>query len=203
MHHNILNNPFVRLLDVHIPPGDTTQFHVHETASVFIILQSVRTGSQVIQEENHSDSPILHYGNIWFEGFYVKSRIHRVWNSDTSEFHVMDIELPNRNYRKIDPPFQNSLIRFLFEEKPVRVSRMKLPGGSVIDLPLRKADILIIQLSDSAGQSNISVLGYKSLDGNRVVLLKKGDYGYIQSGNRFYVRNEGDQNAEFAILELK
>ena len=97
-HHKILENDHLRLLDVHIPPGDTSMIHLHATPSVFVVLNNVKTGSQVISEEDHSKSPIPHFGNIWFEGFYEKSRIHRVWNSDSSEFHVMDIELTNKNY---------------------------------------------------------------------------------------------------------
>ena len=73
------------LLDVHIPPGDTSQFHIHATPSVFLVLAAVKTGSQVIQEEDHVEISIPDYGNIWFEGFYRLPRIHRVWNSDTIE----------------------------------------------------------------------------------------------------------------------
>ena len=104
MHHLILDNDHVRILDVHILPGDTSQFHIHQTPSVFLVLSNAKTGSQVIQEENHTATLFSHDGNIWFEGFYRMPRIHRVWNSDTTEFHVMDVELPNNNYVAIDSP---------------------------------------------------------------------------------------------------
>jgi hypothetical protein len=193
LHHDVLDNAYVRLLDVHIPPGDTTQIHIHATPSVFIILTHVKTGSQVIQEENHSKSPIPHYGNISFEGFYMLPRIHRVWNSDTAEFHVMDIELPNKNYITIDSPIRQEAFTFLFEEKPVRAYRLNLGPHLEISVKPRKAEILLIQISDSAN----------SVYANKKSFLKKGDFLYIPSGHSIELKNRGAGKSEFAFFELK
>src|ERR1700676_647048 len=76
-HHNIFENDHVRILDVHIPPGDTTQIHIHAAPSVFLILtNSVKVGSQVISEEKKARLNPTDYENIWFEGFYKQPRIH-------------------------------------------------------------------------------------------------------------------------------
>lgn len=91
MHHKVFENDWVRILDVHVPPGDTSLFHMHSTPSVFLILSKTKTGSEVLVEPAKIS---LSDGNIWFEGFYEKPRIHRVWNEDTVEFHVIDMELP-------------------------------------------------------------------------------------------------------------
>lgn len=195
MHHNLLDNGHVRLLDVHIGPGDTTQFHIHATPSVFVILTNIKTGSQVIQEEDHRKSPITHYGNIYFEGFYQLPRIHRVWNSSTSDFNVMDIELPNKNYITIDPPIQLSTgaFSFLFEEKPVRAYRLNLVPGMQISLSPRKADILMIQLTDSDAL----------VSANEKLFHKKGDFIYIPYGKPIGIKSDGKENASFAFFELK
>ena len=192
-HHKVLENDHVRLLDVHIPAGDTSLFHIHATPSVFVILNNVKTGSQVVSEEDHSNSPIPHFGNIWFEGFYLKPRIHRVWNSDQSEFHVMDIELVNKNYLTIDPPIQLKYFTFLFEEKPVRASRLNLPAGANFSLAARKADILMILLTDSA----------RSTDVNKTAFYKKGDFLYLSSGTTLLFKNGSQANAAFAFFEIK
>jgi|SRR5450432_792284 hypothetical protein len=192
-HHNIFENGHVRILDVHIPPGDTSQIHIHATASIFLILNDVKTGSQVISEEDHSNSPIPDYGNIWFEGFYIKPRIHRVWNSDTSEFHVMDIELPNKNFINIDPPIQQESFTFLFDEKPVRAYRLNLRPAAKIAVMASKADILMILLTDST----------ESIHASEKSFHKKGDFLYISAGNSFEINNGGMVKAEFAFFELK
>jgi hypothetical protein len=192
-HHKVLENNHVRLLDVHIPPGDTSLFHIHATPSLFVILNNVKTGSQVISEEDHSNSPIPHFGNIWFEGFYEKPRIHRVWNSDQSEFHVMDIELVNKHYVTPDPPIQQAYFTFLFEEKPVRAYRVDLKPAANLSLTGRAADILMILLTDSVSAVFVNKKGFR----------KKGDYLYISSGTSLLIENGGEVNAAFAFFELK
>jgi hypothetical protein len=183
----------VRLLDVHLPPGDTSMIHIHATPSVFVILNDVKTGSQVISEEDHSKSPIPHFGNIWFEGFYEKPRIHRVWNSDSSEFHVMDIELTNKNNIVLNEPIKQAPFVYLFDEKPVRAYRLELQSAANISVLPDKTDVLIILLTDSAISVRI----------NEKDFHKKGDYLYIPSGAHAGIKNDGPEKATFAFFELK
>jgi hypothetical protein len=192
-HHKVLENDHVRLLDVHLPPGDTSLIHIHTTPSVFLILQNVKTGSQVISEEDHSKSPIPHFGDMWFEGFYMKPRIHRVWNSDTSEFHVMDIELVNKNYTSIEGPVKQAPFTFLFDEKPVRAYRLKTDPATNLTIAAGRTDILMILLTDSVGPVRV----------NKKDFQKKGDYLYISSGTSLDLKNTGSTIAEFAFFELK
>jgi hypothetical protein len=202
-HHNVLDNGHVRLLNVQIPPGDTTQFHIHATPSVFVVLTDVKTGSEVISEEDHSASPIPHYGNIWFEGFYDKPRIHRVFNLDKQLFHVMDIELTNRNYISIDLPIQQEAFHFLFEEKPVRAYRLILTKGEKIFLEPRKADILMIQLTDSMDIVGTTAILFRNQLAHGKSFRQKGDFAYMESGNSIEIKYEGSGIAEFAFFELK
>jgi hypothetical protein len=192
-HHNIFDNGTVRILDVHIPPGDTSLFHIHATPSVFLVLSDRRTGSQIISEEDRSKSPVQHYGNIWFEGFYTQPRIHRVWNSDTAEFHVMDIELTKKNHISIDSPIIQKGFVFLFEEVPLRAYRVTLLAHQKIFLSERKAGLLMIQLSDPEAK----VLA------NQKHFHKKGDFVYVTQGENLSIKNELDQTVQFAFFELK
>ena len=66
-HHKVFDNGWVRVLDVHIPPGDTSLWHKHSTPSVFLILSNTKTGSEAKIEPQR---PPLTDGRIWFEGFY-------------------------------------------------------------------------------------------------------------------------------------
>lgn len=192
-HHKILENDHLRLLDVHIPPGDTSMIHIHATPSVFVIINNVKTGSQVISEEDHSKSPIPHFGNIWFEGFYEKPRIHRVWNNDSAEFHVMDIELTNKNYITIDEPIKKAPFTFLFDEKPVRAYRLDLQPAAIFSILPDKTNILMILLTDSATSVHVNKKDFRN----------KGDFLYISSGTNLELKNGGHEKATFAFFELK
>lgn len=201
-HHIVFENDRVRVLDVHIPPGDTSLMHKHSTPSVFIVLSNTKTGSQVLVEPAKTS---FTDGNIWFEGFYDQPRIHRVWNSDTVEFHVVDMELPNRDNRTIDPPLKTTApsaanpsagsasLTLLFDEKPVRGYRAMLSPGSTFRLPRRKAPVMIVGLGNAPGKVTV----------NEKPFVKKGDYLFAEPGKEIIFVNGDKSTAPFAIFELK
>jgi hypothetical protein len=189
-HHNVFENAFVRVLDVHLAPGDTSLFHKHETPSVFIVLHPVKTGSEVIIEEAKATA-LTKDPTITFEGFYVKPRVHRVWNSDTSEFHVMDIEIPGKVHKNISPMAQTGL-QFLFNEQPVSAYRLSLNAGTEIKLK-RETAFLIVGLSDAT--NNVMV--------NKKPFSKKGDFLFIPAGESIEFSNREENEYSFVLLELK
>lgn len=191
MHHNVFENAYVRVLDVHVKPGDTTQFHKHETPSVFIVLTPVKTGSEVIMEEKKATA-LSPDAAISFEGFYTKPRIHRVWNEDTIEFHVMDLEILNRKQHTTGSPIQQPPLQLLFDEKPVRTYRLKLDPGK--DLRLQtQAPFLIVGLTE--GVNNVSV--------NNKSFSKKGDFLFIPPNHSIRFTNKDSQPSSFAVVEFK
>ena len=189
-HHNVFENAFVRVLDVHLPPGDTSLFHKHETPSVFIVLHPVKTGSEVIIEEATATA-LTKDPTITFEGFYVKPRIHRVWNSDTSDFHVMDIEILNKVHQNISP-MEQAGFQILFNEKPVTAYRLSLNAGVNIKLK-RETPFLIVGLSDAT--NNVMV--------NKKMFSKKGDFLFIPSGEFIELSSKEEKEYSFAVLEFK
>src|SRR5260221_10243708 len=91
-HHVVFTNEKIRVLNVLLPPGDTTLYHIHSTPSVFISLSTTRTGSQLINEQAMYSNSVP--GNIGFENLSAPhTRTHRVWNADRATFHVIDVEL--------------------------------------------------------------------------------------------------------------
>ena len=190
MHHNVFENAFVRVLDVHIKPGDTTQFHKHETPSVFIVLHPVKTGSEVIVEEAKA-TVFQKDAFITFEGFYKSPRIHRVWNEDTAEFHVMDVEILNKDPHNIEDSLQQPF-QLLFDEKPVRTYRLNIDKDSTISLQ-NKTPILIIGLTDS--QQIVTV--------NNTSFRKKGDFLFVSANSSVQFVNKNKQPFSFAVLQFK
>jgi quercetin dioxygenase-like cupin family protein len=189
-HHNVFENNYVRVLDVQIPPGDTSQFHKHEIPSVFIVLQRPKIGSQVIQEESKATA-LFKDASITFEGFYTTPRIHRVWNEDSVLFHVMDIELLSKEH-STSAPIEQKDFQLLFDEKPVRAYRLNLKTGLTIETK-RERPVLIVGLSN--GASRVSV--------NEKSFGKKGDFLFIPAGSSIRFKNPEQQPYSFAVLEIK
>jgi quercetin dioxygenase-like cupin family protein len=188
-HHKVFENAYVRILDVHIPPGDTSQWHKHSTPSVFLILSNTKTGSEVKVEPG---KPSFADGNIWFEGFYDTPRIHRVWNADDHEFHVIDMELPHQANLMLEPPLEGGAFQLLFDEKPVRGYRVTLPGRKDLQIGMRKAPVVVVCLAD-----DLNVKAYRGK------LRHRGDYVFVPAGRNLVLRNGGDGDAKLALMELK
>src|SRR6478672_943599 len=101
-HHVALQNQYLRLLDVWLPPGDTTFFHIHEIPSLFLILSKTVTGSQVKGENWVQGTFTSEPGHAWYNDFKNGPLIHRVCNIDSIPFHVMDIEILSHSTKSSD-----------------------------------------------------------------------------------------------------
>ena len=190
-HHKLLDNGWVRVLDVHIPPHDTTIIHKHSTPSVFVVLTQTKTGSEVMVEPGRTS---FASGNIWFEGFYDRPRIHRVWNEDTAEFHVMDIELLHTPAGPISDVDSLPFCKSLFDAKPVHAFKMTLEAKERVQLNALAAPVLIIGLSGPADESLV----------NGVRFTKKGDFLFVPAGTWLKLENKlVSREQQFALFYLK
>ena len=190
MHHLVYQNNFVRILDVHVPPGDTTLFHKHETPSVFIRIKNAKTGSEVIMEEQQS--PVL-VGNdtLSFEGFYSTPRVHRVWNSDTTAFHVMDVELLNRHPKAANTHLRRPDISLLIDAKPVWVYKLDLKNGA--RFPVRSANPLLVVALTHCGHVSVNTKRFQ----------KASQFLFVPAGKQTVFSNSGKERERLAILEFK
>ena len=160
-HHNVFENDFIRILDVHLGPGDTTMYHLHNTPSVFITLLDVKVGSQLQGQQPQQGANLT--GLTTYDEI-ATPRIHRVWNADTSWFHVMDIELiagQARNKVELldagDLKVNDDEFLTLFNEKLVTGYKMRFSKGQSMKLPPSASGYLIISLSN--GSADITASG--------------------------------------------
>ena len=190
-HHDVLDNGWVRILDVHLPPGDTSLFHKHSTPSIFLVLGNTRTGSQTIIEPRHRT---FSTEGLWYEDFTDTPRIHRVWNEDKIPFHTIDIELPHKPTGKAGPVIRDSAFTLLFDEKPARGYRVTVGAGYGVELPARPTPMVVIGL---VGKASIALVNGKPF-------RSKGDYLFLPAGQRLVIRNyKSTEQEQFGVFELK
>lgn len=189
-HKNVFENEYLRVLDVHISPGDTTLYHKHETPSVFISLHPVRTGSQVIIEDGASTALSLDR-RITYESFSKSPRIHRVWNADNSVFHVMDVEVLTKGDNKTEAAVALPQFRQLFDSRQVRAYRVTLKSNENVEVQ-RNTAVLVIGLTDA---SKVMV--------NSKAFLKEGDFLFASPSEKIKLVNKEADEYSFALLELK
>lgn len=91
-HHWLFENQYVRVYDVRIPPGETTDFHVHQFDTVFVTISGGLTASQAQGQawgKAERDEP----GLVEFSADGKQPRTHRVRNDSTAEYHVIAVQL--------------------------------------------------------------------------------------------------------------
>ena len=192
-HHNVFENEFVRILDVYLAPRDTTLYHLHNTPSVFIVFTNTNVGSQLIGKQSQKGANIT--GEVSYDSLNT-ARLHRVWNEDTSWFHVMDIELTSTKQKKNITVLQSTALKLLFNEQQVNGYNIELKTASNIQLPPSKDGYLLISKSQSVIEFKI----------NEVVqnrMMKPSHYIWIEDGKKFSIKNLETKAANFVLLQFK
>ena len=192
-HHNVFENEFVRILDVHLGPNDTTLYHLHNTPSVFIIFTNTNLGSQLIGGQPQKGANIN--GMVSYDSLSTP-RIHRVWNEDTGWFHIMDVELTSKLQKGNTPVLQNPSLQLLFNERQVNGYSTELKPGNTLQLPASTAGYLIV----SKGEADIE---YSVNSKKQRRIMKAAHYIWIHAGNSFSIGPKDNDPANFIILQLK
>lgn len=190
-HHNVFENESIRILDVYLPPKDTTLYHLHNTASVFIILANTNVSSQLMGKEPQKGANIA--GIVSYDSMNIP-RLHRVWNEDTAWFHVMDIELTGTKHEKNIPVIQDLIIKLLFNELQVNGYTINMKTGNTLELPASASGYLIIS-------QTTSVIDYKINGISQHRILKPSHYIWVEPGRNFYLK--ANDTGNFVLLQLK
>ena len=188
-HKPALVNEYVRLLDVHINPGDTTLYHLHQTASVIVPISKTTTGIQKKKEALQTPSTAVP-GNVAFVHFETAPVTHRVFNVDTNVYHVMDIELVKKE-PSVDScaAWQQSGVETPINEKLVRVYKFDVSKTSSFSIAASHCAHLLICISGelNGGSKN----------------LKGGEYIFFNPNTPLSISNHQTENTSCVLLELK
>jgi hypothetical protein len=191
-HHNVFENEYLRILDVYLAPKDTTQYHLHNTPSIFIILAHCKVSSQMPGGQSQPGANL--FGTISYDSLN-KPRIHRVWNEDTGWFHVMDIELTAKTQKGNIAVLQNQFLKLLFNEKQVNGYSFELNSVNNLQLPASSNGYLLVCLNTSSIDLKIdNITQHRS--------VKAGHYEWIEQGKTVSLSKNAD-SGKFVLLELK
>lgn len=192
-HHNVFENEFVRILDVHLGPNDTTLYHLHNTPSVFIIFTNTNVGSQLWGKQPQKGANVN--GIVDYDSIAIP-RIHRVWNEDTGWFHVMDVELTSTKPKNNVAVLQNTSLKLLFNEQQVNGYSAELKPGSVLEIPSSANGSLLVSQSES-------VIEYKINEIIQHRMLKPAHYIWIEAGQHISLKPAGSKVVSLVLLQLK
>ncbi len=190
-HKNVLENKYVRLLDVWINPGDTALFHIHSTPSLFLEFTNTYAGSQIMGKEWTKDRNEM--GTAYYESFANDTLIHRVANFDTLLFHVNDIELLSSYKPNI--PIQPLPFTVLFDNE--KAIAYKLTQSSLDKTIISNRRPMIAELVE--GQE---VIFYDVLK-KKMSKILTGKHLYINPKSSFYFSAKENAIINMVLFEIK
>ena len=191
LHKKVLENKYIRLLDVRIPQGDTTQFHIHSTPSLFLEFTNTTVGIQVKGQELVKSQNIA--GSASYRSFSPDILVHRVTNWDTVPFHVTDIEIlsaynTNRQYKFL--PFT-----LLFENE--KAAAYRLTDSSFNKQIISGRGPVVAELVEG------SEILFHDTKKKKSTSIKTGEYLYIKPGRSFYFSTKENEKIKLVIFEIK
>lgn len=194
VHRPVFQNDKLRILNVLLPPGDTTQYHIHHTPSLFLFFTSTSTSSQL--QGAAPTSGRSQAGTFLFENLAAPhQRTHRVWNTDRDTFHVMDIELLSSDSGFIQRPLMLPHLQAVIDTSWARVYRITLNAGERFSLQNDKRSFVLVSMT---------TVPVEEKQGEKTVLknLQPGSFIQTKSGKQISIKNVGNNMSQFALLEL-
>lgn len=188
---NVLENKYFRVLDVNIPPHDTTLQHIHCTPSVILLFTNTVTAQQLKGQDWVKGQSVA--GTAIYRDFSKDTVIHKVSNWDTVPYHVTDIELlstyqPNSGRKPL--PFT-----VLFDSE--RAFAYRLTDSSINKQTISDRGPMIAGLV--AGDD---IILHKIQD-HKSISIKAGKETYIAPGTSFYLTKTGKKEINLVLFEVK
>lgn len=191
-HHNVLENKYFRVLDVNIPPHDTTLQHIHCTPSVILMFSNTVTATQLKGQDWVKSTSIA--GSAFYRDFSKDTVIHRVSNWDEVPYHVTDIELlSSYNPQNVRKPLPFTV---LFDAEKAFAYRVT---DSTINQKITISDRGPMIAGLVAGNDVI----LHDTKHNKTIDIKPGKETYIGPGISFYLTATSDKPINMVLFELK
>lgn len=193
-HRPVFQNDKMRILNVLLPPGDTTQYHVHSTPSLFVFFTSTTTGSQLQGHEPSTGRSTA--GTFLFENLAPPHvRVHRVWSLDTGIFHVMDIELLSKDSGFREKPLTLRHLQLAVDTPWVRAYRLELQKEDSFVLNRNNRPLVLIAMTAAQVQ-------FKKDKITQLETVQPGTFFPIAPEQRWLLKSKSNAAARFVLLEV-
>jgi quercetin dioxygenase-like cupin family protein len=200
-HHLELENAYVRVFKVEVPPQQATLMHRHRHDYVYVTLGAAAVSNEV--EGKPPASMKLQDGET---NFLPGNFAHIARNLARTPFRNVTIELLQDKQARLVPPakwdaergmevFAKGTKDIQFVKDGVRVSDIQLQPGGRIPKHYHAGPHMLVAVSDVDLRSDTA--------GNTSIKMKAGDVVWLRGKLTHAVINSGNQPARFVTLEFK
>ncbi len=198
-HRLVLQNEYVRVFEVWLPPGNATLWHVHRHDGA-----SVRLAAATIEDQpmdGAAETFGLRRGQVTY-GATPTARTHRVRNVGETHFHIVYIELLGLSGGGANQAADRSVgaesdPRVVLENDRVRALRRILAPGESTDMHVHASRAVGVPVI--AGRLEIS----DPEGAMKVIEAKAGAVQWLEPGTTHQLKNVGEAPIEIVDVELK
>ena len=201
-HHLALENQYVRVFKVEVPPHAATLMHRHRHDYIFVTL-----GATVVENQVAGKPPVKLTLQDGETRFLPGGFAHIAKNLSDQPFRNITIELLQDEKSRQSPPpkwdedrglhiLNGGTQDILFVKDGVRTSEFQLNPGGVVPQHHHAGPQLLVAVSDLNLRSDVEGKGPSSIQ------LKAGDITWIKGGIPNTLSNGGQQNVKFITLEF-
>jgi hypothetical protein len=202
-HHLTLENKYVRVYNVEVPPHSDTLMHWHRHDYI-----AVNLGAAEVVNAVKDKPPVTIKLEDGETHFTPATFVHIASNRTAQPFRNVTIEIvddenlrhattkwdPNKNEDRALETFPGGTQQILFVKDAIRTSEFELQPGAVA--PMFKTAYLLVPISDLYLHS--AVVGQSP----GPVRLKSGEVRWEPGGSAHTLTNTGHQPAKFVTLEF-
>ena len=202
-HHVVFESATTRIHDIQIPPGDTTLFHTHDTAILYVPIARSTTRSQVLGAEwsgggaatappvAPSDRP----QRVNSVTTYVeKPYTHRVNNVGASLFRLIGIANRTAGATGAGDDVSGLSTTPELENNWYRAHRVVIKPGEAT--PAHKHATRVVVVMQTAGTAVSESPAWSPING-------PGDYAWHSGSGDHIVRNRGANEVELVEIEVR
>jgi hypothetical protein len=198
-HQLVFEQGDVRILDIRIVPGVTSEFHSHHFATVYVRIQDALMQNQNFGEEwgDRVERPYGKVGSLMNRADYVENNsYHRVRNNDDRTFHLLSIVNGANPIVDIEPlPADEG--GDLLNNAWFREHRVVLGPGETSDVFMFENNAVIVQF-DGDGPTHVLEQGVAHSTKSAA-----GAWSWHVAGAKFQMVNASDQRRELLLIEVR
>lgn len=193
-HQLVFEQEHLRILDVRVVPGVTSEYHSHHFATVYLMLQDALMQSQDEGQEwsARAERTLQPPGALVDRAdYYFSNTYHRVKNCDDQTLHLLAVVNSAARANASVPQPAASIDHPWFVEH-----RLKLAPGASSNVLSFLNDTVVAQYRDGMAH----VLEDGVIHGHRSTA---GAWSLHESGSRFQLVNADTKPLEFVLIEVK
>lgn len=197
-HLPAFTNEYITLLNVTVPPGKNTGYHIHSNDSVSVNVGAARMANQNFGEKEQGPARISRPGEASYTN-YIKlgQRTHKASNMGSTPFHNISFLLRKPLPGDFKPGARAETYTQIMDNERVRGWRLVLEPGQSAPAITQSAPGVRIVLD--GGEIAEAVPGVR----DRGMWLKHADVFWQDAGVTRAVRNIGTTRVELLEFELK